>query len=289
MGWINVSQRVFHIAWLTQGCSDCCLCRLHCSLRAVRHAIQTVKTSLLFIGWCLLPPPPLVHQDAGRDNSGDLSEPNSWVWFRPTHQVFFQMDTQTPCRRRLQPLIHYGHTRPTSNQPSLSATWHFPNGLHAWRWHQTVTSTQAPVKTSRHSRGRLKMRGRGVWHQRRRWRASGATKRGRGWRRGVNVKLVGGLKERGGNVSVWLKREIDAGGRSGVEGWVVLMVVWRANRGWISNFCLAIWLSMRKTELKMKKLQRCNGPRGLRGYAGWKMHKTMLHIKKYDSDSSERI
>lgn len=28
-----------------------------------------------------------------------------------------------------------------------------------------------------------------------------AAKAGRGWRRGVDVKLVGGLKERGGNVS----------------------------------------------------------------------------------------
>lgn len=56
--------------------------------------------------------------------------------------------------------------------------------------------------------------------KRRRWRANGATRSGRGWRRGVDVKLVGGLKEWGGNVSVWLKREIDADGRS-CGGWVL--------------------------------------------------------------------
>lgn len=152
------------------------------------------------------------------------------------------MDTQTPCRRRLQPLIHYGHTRPTSNQPSLSVTWHFPNGLHAWRWHQTVTSTQAPVKSSRHSRGRLKMRDRGVWRQRRRWRA----REREGLAAGRRCEPGGRLKGGGGNVSMWLKREIDAGGRTGAEGWVVV-VVWRMDSSFLSCSTLSGWSLHRQT------------------------------------------
>lgn len=47
---------------------------------------------------------------------------------------------------------------------------------------------------------------------------------------------------------------------------------------------------MRKTELQMKNSgDVMDHEDSSTCYAGWKMHKTMLHIKKYESDSSELI